>query len=144
MELLTVLQLVVLFIQAHWDSLSIVSLLGGAVFMALKEKAYQKAGMIALELVREVAVHELDGVEKRKMVVDQLWKRLPLWAQKVIGKEDNLVAVAEQAYQLLKGELKIPTTEQPQLPQVPDPTQPVVNEDELRVTSPVNLTETKE
>jgi hypothetical protein len=73
--------------------------------VALKSRAYAQFFGLALQLVREVAIKELDNTEKRKWVVEEAYKAAPLWATKMVTKL-QVEQIAEQAYQLLRGELK--------------------------------------
>ena len=97
--------LAVQFLMDHSQSLAIVALAAGGLFAALKQQAYKTFLLLALKLVREVAVQELSGPEKRKAVVEGVYKALPVWAKNIVS-ERKAHELAEKAYQLLKGELK--------------------------------------
>ncbi len=89
----------------HWQSIAIVSGAGVGLWQAVQKKAYQQFFLICLDLVRQVAVEELSGKEKREKVVKTAYENLPLWAKKLIT-EQKANELAEQAYQLLRGEIK--------------------------------------
>lgn len=130
------LTLIIGFIVAHWDSISIVLLGTGGLVAAVKNRAYALFLTQALELVRKVAIEELSGPEKRKKVVEEVYKVLPLWAKNAVSPQQAEV-LAERAYQLLRGELK--ATEKAvviePLPNV-DPTVGVLDEENLQIKSP--------
>lgn len=133
---------VIAFILAHWEAISVLLLAILPVVQAIQGKAYKTALMIALNGVREAAVLELKGVEKRKVVVDHVMKALPVWAKKFVTptKAEEL---AEKAYGLLRGELtEAKTLDQfkAENPSV-DPTVPVVDEANLHVKSPMKIEE---
>jgi hypothetical protein len=102
--MITVLGVLAL-IQAHWQTIVIVATAGGGLIAALQKQAYSVFFGLALELVRQVAVEELNGVDKRKKVVEEVYKALPLWAKGLIPQQQAEI-LAERAYSLLKGELK--------------------------------------
>lgn len=103
---------IVALIKDHWEAIAIVLGALGGIWNLLKQKAWQELFKLCVELVRKVAVTELEaaGPEKRKIVVDQAWDAAPAWAKALIKKE-QLELIAEQAYQLLKGELKAEAAE---------------------------------
>lgn len=127
-------------IKDNWDSLMIVVVAAGMLVEAIKRKANKEALMIALEMVRQVAVRQLSGVEKRKAVVDEVYKRMPEALKKFITK-DEVESVVEKSYQLLRGEIK--AFERGEIPVADfvknvDPTQPMVYEENLRVSAPLD------
>lgn len=133
--------MVIGLVQAHWQTVAIV---GGAVAgltAAVKNRAYAEFFKLALILVREVAVQELSGPEKRKWVVEEGYKRLPLWAKKAVTQQ-QLEVWAERAYALLRGELTAAkTAEEYVADNTFDPTKGILDGEELRITSPLKIEE---
>jgi hypothetical protein len=130
-------QTILTAIQTHWDTITMVAgvVFGGGILTALKDKAYRTAGLMALELVRKVAVMELAPLEKRKWVVDTIFENLPLWAKGFVTK-GAVTDLVERTYQLLRGELGVaPST----LPPSVDPTVPVVDADNMEVKTPIKI-----
>lgn len=93
------------FIQDHWQSIAIIASAFGSLGVYAKQQAYKQFLLVCLDLVRKIAVQELTGLEKRKAVVDAAWTKSPLWVKHFITME-QAEQIAEQAYSLLKGELK--------------------------------------
>jgi hypothetical protein len=99
------LQTVLSFVQQHWESVVIVATALVVLFDKLKKKAYQEFLAEAMIAVERVAVLELSGVEKRDRVIDDVYRKLPAWVVSLIPN-DTAKQIAEQAYQLLRADLK--------------------------------------
>ena len=106
MDYLVTFQAVVEFIKAHWEAILVFITGMGAVVAALGNKAYTTAFTLAMNLVREAAIKELSGEEKRKWVANELFKVLPLWAKILVPNLWVAEQLVERVYQFLKGELK--------------------------------------
>lgn len=94
------------FIAEHWQSIAIILTSGGLLVELLKKRAWSAFFVLCLDLVRKVAVEELSGKEKREAVVEAAYTKAPLWVKKLIT-EEQAETIAEQAYVLLRGELKL-------------------------------------
>lgn len=97
----------IVFVQQNWEAIAIVLGAFGALWAKVREKAWQEFLWLCLDLVRDVAVQQLEatGPEKRAAVVEAAYAQAPLWVKKLVT-EDQAEQLAEQAYQLLRGELK--------------------------------------